>query len=185
MPISLLASVIFLGAGCAHIDYNLREVDEGRFYRSGQMTGGRLAEAIEEHDLAAVINLRGPSDDAWYSEEVEVCNAFGVEHVDISWSQRKLPTPESIETYLARIESGPYPMLIHCQGGTHRAGTGTAIYLMDRKGRKLDEVDEAFTIFFGDPEIGKLFELYEGSGKPFRQWAAEDYPALYREWPSR
>lgn len=168
-------------SGCAYLDYNLREVAPDEFYRSAQMPRGRLADVIRTHDIATVVNFRGTSDEEWFQDEAAVCKALGVEYINIPWSKRKLPNPESVRQYLDILESSPKPLLVHCQGGTHRTGVATAIYALEN-GATVDEARDAFTVFFGDAEIGEILTAYESSEKPFDQWVDEDYPAIYNSW---
>ena len=83
-----------------------------------------------------------------------------------------------MDALLTIYEESPRPILIHCQGGTHRTGVASALYRLSR-GERVDEIDEEFTIFYGEPEIGAWVQHYEASGKSFEQWSAEDYPAFY------
>ena len=181
-----LALVPLLAIGCAHMDDNFRPVEENVFYRSAQMRGGRLGEAIRDHGIATVINLRGVSDEPWYVEETAVCDAFGVRHVDFKWSMRKLPDPESLAAYVDLVEQNEGPVLVHCQGGIHRAGTASAIYVLMHGGTP-DESREQFGFYFYNAPIGDLVTLYEtrGDGRPFAEWVKADYPAVYAGWTAR
>jgi protein tyrosine phosphatase (PTP) superfamily phosphohydrolase (DUF442 family) len=164
--------------GCAYLDSNFRTVEPNAFYRSGQLTATRLAQAIEDHGLATVINLRGATDDAWYLEEVTTCASYDVAHRDLDWSMHRLPAPESLAEYVGMVQTAGRPMLVHCQGGTHRAGIASAVYVL-LHGGDLDQARRQLDMFFGDAPIGHLLTLYEGSDLAFADWTAAEYPQLY------
>jgi protein tyrosine phosphatase (PTP) superfamily phosphohydrolase (DUF442 family) len=159
--------------------HNFRTVEEGAFYRSRQMSGKALEAAVEKYGIQTVINLRGASPGApWYDEEVAACSKLNVALENFDWSMRKLPDPESLARFVALIEAGGKPFLAHCEGGTHRAGVAAACYTL-LTGADAATARKQFGPMFDDAPIGKLIDLYEGSGLPFNRWALEEYPALY------
>lgn len=175
---SLLLSFILL-SGCAYMHHNLREVDERRLLRSGQMPAGAIERVIEREGVGVVVNLRGANPgEAWYDEEVAACQAAGAAHVDLRWSMKCIPEPESLERLVAILDEGPHPVLVHCQGGVHRAGVASACYVL-LQGGSVDDAREQFTLFFNDAPIGRLLDLYAGSALPFRAWVREEYPGIY------
>jgi protein tyrosine/serine phosphatase len=174
-----LVVLAVLAPGCAYLDSNFRTVQPDAFYRSGQMSAPRLAEAIEDHHIATVINLRGASDESWYVEKLAVCDARGVAHYDLDWTKRRIPEPESLAAYVTLLQAADRPLLVHCQGGTHRTGVASAVYILLEGGDVL-QAREEFGIFFDDAPIGELLDLYEGSPLPFADWVLTDYPALWQ-----
>jgi protein tyrosine/serine phosphatase len=162
-----------------YIDDNLRTVEPGRFYRSGQMPDTRLGETIRRHDVKTVINLRGENpDEAWYRNEVAVCEALGVAHHSFKWSKNRLPDPESLAEFVGLCNDAQSPILVHCQGGTHRSGVASAIYQL-LEGRDIATARGEFHLFFNDAPIGQVLDLYEGSKLPFDEWVLREYPSLY------
>jgi len=180
-PFAALVICVTLSSGCAYLDYNLRTVEDGTFYRSGQMTAGRLAEVIRDRDIQTVINLRGSSMEEWYLEETGVCAAYGVDHRDFDWTMRRAPEPESLAEFVSLLEEGERPMLVHCQGGTHRAGVASAVYVL-LDGEDTSAAREQFTLFFNDAPIGQVVDWYEGSDMSFRDWVNTEYPIVYGEY---
>lgn len=175
----VFALIVVCAGGCVYLRDNFRVVDENRMYRSGQMGSSRLASVIYEHQIKTVVNLRGATpDEAWYGEEKAVCDASGVQHADFDWSMKRLPSPESLQRFVGILKESPGPVLVHCQGGTHRSGVGAAVYRL-LNGATTDEAREEFTIFFNDAPIGELLTLYHESALPFDRWVVEEYPALY------
>jgi protein tyrosine phosphatase (PTP) superfamily phosphohydrolase (DUF442 family) len=180
-----VAAVLFamMGvAGCLTVQGNFRCVEPNAFYRSAQMPAGRLERVIARYGIQTVINLRGASpEEDWYIEEVTACAENGVQHHSLAWTMQRIPEPESLAHFVHLVETCPSPILVHCQGGTHRTGVASACYLM-LEGGALDDARRQLGLFFGDAPIGELLDLYEGSSKPFAQWVREDYPQCYEAW---
>ena len=172
-------------AACAYLDGNFQTVETGRLYRSGQLSPEGLERQLEKHSIRTVVSLRASEPKAkWYRAESELCDAEDVLRIDIPWSMKKLPTPESLLKLLDVYDAASDPVLVHCQGGTHRAGVASAVYLLHR-GRSPDEARMQFGRFFDDAPIGELIDLYDGSPKSFRRWAEEDYPKVFAKRNTR
>ncbi|MBX7255642.1 MAG: tyrosine-protein phosphatase [Candidatus Hydrogenedentes bacterium] len=163
---------------CAYLDHNFRTVEAQTLYRSGQLPASRLEKAIEDDGIRTVISLRHPDPDSrWYREEREACERHDVAHFDLPWSKEKLPEPESLAQFVKWCLSAEKPILVHCQGGTHRSGVASAVYLL-LQGKTVDEARKQFGPFFDNAPIGTLLDLYDGS-KPFAEWVNADYPRVY------
>jgi len=91
---------------------------------------------------------------------------------------KRLPPPESLAAFVELVETAERPILVHCQGGTHRTGVASAVFLL-LEGADLKDAREQFGPFFGDAPIGNLLDLYEGSDMPFGEWSREVYPSVY------
>jgi protein tyrosine phosphatase (PTP) superfamily phosphohydrolase (DUF442 family) len=174
-----------LSTGCARLGANLQEVDPGAYYRSGQMNGALLSVTLEWHDIKTVVNLRGESPDKlWYCNETAVCAKQGVDHYDLDWTMRRPPEPESLQAFVTIVSDAEQPMLVHCQGGVHRAAVAAACYRL-MQGDSVEEAREEFGVLFNDAPIGQLLDLYEESDlyaqgtDSFEQWVSEEYPTQY------
>ena len=178
---SLVLSLLLLTAllqSCSVVRSNLQTVEPGQFYRSGQMAGFKIDAVANRYDIKTMINLRGEQpDESWYRSEIAACERNDVQHYDLQWSMRKIPPPDSLAQLIAWIETGPKPILVHCQGGVHRAAIASVVYRLLR-GDSVEEAREELGLFFMDAPIGELLDLYDES-KPFKQWVSEDYPAIY------
>lgn len=145
------------------------------------MTGFKIDSVARRHNIKTMINLRGGQpDEGWYRREIAACERNNVIHHDLSWSMSKIPTPESLVQLIDWINTEPRPILVHCQGGVHRAAVASAVYRLLR-GDSVEEAREELGVFFMDAPIGALLDLYDKS-KPFERWAREDYPAVYADY---
>jgi len=163
---------------CSVVRSNLQVVELGQFYRSGQMAGFKIDAVANRYEIKTMINLRGKQpDESWYRSEIAACARNDVLHYDLQWSMRKIPPPDSLAQLIAWIESEPRPILVHCQGGVHRAAMASVVYRLLRGDSEADARDE-LGLFFMDAPIGELLDLYDES-KPFKEWVSEDYPAIY------
>lgn len=178
---SLVLSLLLLPTllqSCSVVRSNLQTVEPGQFYRSGQMAGFKIDAVANRYDIKTMINLRGEQpDESWYRSEIAACERNDVQHYDLQWSMRKIPPPDSLAQLIAWFETEPRPILVHCQGGVHRAAIASVVYRLLR-GDSVEEAREELGLFFMDAPIGELLDLYDES-KPFKQWVNEDYPAIY------
>jgi tyrosine-protein phosphatase SIW14 len=120
---------------------NLRAVEEGVLYRSGQLTPDGLGEVVRERGIRTVISLRAarddddPHPDAW---EEEFCKSHGLNYRRIiprAWGPDEkgdVPAQESVRQFLEVMDRNEnYPVLVHCFAGIHRTGTMVAIFRME------------------------------------------------------
>jgi protein tyrosine phosphatase (PTP) superfamily phosphohydrolase (DUF442 family) len=173
-------------SACAYLPGNVRTVEAGRLYRCGQAPPEVVARAIDERGIRTVVNLRGADPDAdWWREERAAVEAAGGAHIDLDWTKDALPPPDSLATLVALYEEARAPMLIHCQGGTHRTGVAAAVWVLMRGGTP-DDARRQFGPFFGGAPIGGLVDAYEAAGypaQPFAEWVRASYPGVYAAHP--
>ncbi len=199
--VALIALLCYIGV----LGGNVRVVDPGRVYRSSQLTGNgyeavsaRLAghglEAVLREDhIATVLNLRGGSDrDLRYHDEVAICRLTGADHLDVPFSARHLPSPQTLEALLYAFDHARYPILIHCQAGSDRTGLASTLYVHLYQHVPLDQAEASqLTWRFGHIRVGPtrvmdvFFDLYRETahGMPMRQWIHDRYPSLYLNSP--
>jgi tyrosine-protein phosphatase SIW14 len=130
---------------------NLRAVQPGVLYRSGQLTKKGLLRVMHELNIGTVINLRAGDSDQRInttSWEAELCDRNFVTFVPIALGSPDNPdqiTPEAsrraidtaVEQFLEVIdnpEAYPRPILIHCLAGMHRTGVLCALFRMEAQG---------------------------------------------------
>jgi protein-tyrosine phosphatase len=126
-----------------------REVEPGRFYRSGQMTAAGFRETIERYHIKTVVNLQHEEPDPLLADywlgrgkipEKELCEQLGVKYVlltpDLLPPDNTLDKePPAVTQWLELLDDEKnYPILLHCKAGLHRTGRLTAIYRMEYHG---------------------------------------------------
>jgi protein tyrosine/serine phosphatase len=180
---------------------NVHAIVPGRAYRSATLTGlsytgvsARLAgndldSVLRRDHIATVICLRGgsPAND-WYREEIEVCNREHAVHEDVPISARSLPPPDAMARLLDIFDHARYPILLHCQGGSDRAGLASTIYANLYGGVPLDRAEaDQLTWRYGHIPVDRtramdaFFDLYrrDAHGMGLREWILRRYPAAY------
>lgn len=130
MPVVLLSAV-----GCKDkapdkpILLNFHTIDEGKAYRSPQLSSEALSYVIDNYGIKTVVNLRGTNlGKPWYDAEAAVCRGKNVALVDHAMSSQALPSPELLEAILATLATAERPLLIHCESGADRTGAVAGLY---------------------------------------------------------
>jgi protein tyrosine/serine phosphatase len=164
-----------------------REVEAGRFYRSGQMTAAGFRETIERYHIKTVVNLQHEEPDPFLSDhwlgrgkvrESDLCQQLGVKYVlltpDLLPEGNTLETePPAVRDWLEVLDDeANYPILLHCKAGLHRTGRLTAIYRMEYHGwstgealRELRANGYGFTAAIeGDEFVVQFIENYKPRG---------------------
>ncbi len=155
---------------------NFYEIDKGKFYRSAQLTPEELELAIEKVGIKTVINLRGASPGSdWFDDEKAVLDRFGVTHINIKMSAKRLPHKKDLQALIEAYETAERPLLVHCKAGADRAGEASAIYLMDYMGKSRSKALKMLTPKFYHfaafmPAKRYFIRKYEGP-----DWAKNEY----------
>lgn len=180
----LLALMSYMGV----FNGNVRTVEPGRFYRSGQLRGRQLSNVLESNHIKSVINLRGYSgNDIDLNEERSLCRAKGIKHVDIKMSARQLPEPNELNKLIVAFDKLPRPILVHCAGGSDRSGLASALYMNIYEHTPLNKAQSnQLTWRYGHLSFGKahamddFFSLYRktADGLSIREWIQIRYPNL-------
>ena len=123
--ILILSSLLIFG--CNPLK-NFHEVDEGKFYRSAQLSGDEFEAAIQHLGIKTIINLRGESPKQWYQDEIEVARRHNVKHISIRMSAKRLPHRQDLIKLLDAYRDAERPILIHCQAGADRTGEAAFLY---------------------------------------------------------
>jgi len=162
---------------------NLREVDPGRFYRSGQLSGSQLRDTIDAFGIRTIINLRGHSTyHDWYQAEAAVAAEADIPLHNIHLSSRGLPHRKEIADLLDLYRTAERPILVHCDGGADRAGEASAIYQIEYMGKSRAEALEMLTfryrhLSWWKPAKRYFIERYQGEDWLLNQYdpCLDDY----------
>jgi tyrosine-protein phosphatase SIW14 len=162
---------------------NLRVVEPGVLYRSGQLTPAGLDRVCHDHEIKTVVTLRAsrrsPTDspqDAW---EETFCAAKGLNHVRIVprvWGADEtgeIPAEQAVQEFLAVMEkTDNHPVLVHCFAGIHRTGTMCAIYRMEYQGWSAERAMEEMRLYgFAPADMHQHIAAYLREYQPRRKLA--------------
>ena len=150
VALALVAGSIGAYWGALQYQGNFHTVEDGAFYRSAQLTKGELQQAVRDHGIKAILNLRGAHPgEAWYDDEVAVSNTLGVKHYDYGLSAYRRVTEKQIDDLLAIVRDAPKPLLVHCKSGADRTGLVSALYRFAVEGKSREEADTQLTLLYG------------------------------------
>ena len=161
-----LAVAVTMGGylGYLQISGNFHTVIEGELYRSGQPTAHRLERYIVTHGIRTVVNLRGPSAQDWYKQEVATAARLNVRHIDFAMSSGEELTPARADEIVALLKDAPKPILIHCRAGSDRTGLVSVLYTARIAGQPESRAERQLSVFYGHialPYISSTFAMDE------------------------
>lgn len=165
---------------------NLHEVAPG-VWRSAQ-PGPRDIRRLAKRGLRTVINLRGSRDCGSYRLEKQACERYGVKLINFKMRSRGVPKPQTIHEAAALFERIEYPVLIHCKSGADRAGIMSALYLLLREGRPIDEATRQLSLRYGhfkQADTGVLdhfFDSYRADNAQSNRDGDMPEPASFMKW---
>ncbi len=107
------------------------EVKPGILYRSGQLTGDQLREAVKRYQIRTVINLQWPGDEM--KAERSLSRRLGVDFVNLPMPGDGLGEEWQFREILKILDDPTRrPALVHCARGTCRTGAAVAFYRFER-----------------------------------------------------
>jgi len=144
----------------------LRVVEDGKLYRSGQLTSSGFVETVKRYGIKTVVNLQQEAKDpflpgSWQGKpqvyESDLCESLGVAYVQLDGGVLDHPDlpagsrPLVIDQFFALVDNEKsWPILIHCKAGLHRTGLVTAVYRMEyNKWSQREAVEELKANGFG------------------------------------
>ncbi|OYV29656.1 MAG: hypothetical protein B7Z81_14970 [Acidocella sp. 20-61-6] len=129
---------------------NHHTVENGRFYRSAQLSGSELAHEIDAYHIRSVLNLRGPNPSKdWYRDELAATKAHGAKHYDIGISALSLVPKRKLAQILAVLRDAPKPILVHCASGADRTGFVSALYRYVVLGQSARKAKQELSLWYG------------------------------------
>lgn len=146
---------------------NFHRVDEN-FYRSAQLFSFNMPHYIKKNGIKSVLNLRGPSKDDWYRDELEILGQHNVVYYNYRIGDRKILTKKQMDDLVDIIDKAPKPVLVHCKAGADRASLVTALYLHVIKRDK--DPERALSLMYGHfPWLGSKTKAMDESFESYKQ----------------
>ncbi len=161
---------------------NFGVVEEGKLYRSGQLTPHGLRTVMQERGIRTVVTLRAsrdsrPHPDAW---EADICDSLApkARHVRLTpkvWTADEnggIAVEENIKAFLDILDDpANHPVLVHCYAGVHRTGQLCAVYRMQYQGWTADEAMAEMKAYGYDllgmhPDVTNYLKAYKPRAKP-------------------
>jgi protein tyrosine/serine phosphatase len=123
---------------------NFHTVENGKLYRSKQLTKDQLEQKIKQYDIKTIINLRPiEEDENAYNQEQEVIQKYQVKLVSAPIAcAGSLPSQEKIRILLDTLNNAPKPILVHCKAGADRTGLVSALWILSIQKKSLDKALE-------------------------------------------
>jgi protein tyrosine/serine phosphatase len=160
---------------------NLRVVEPGVLYRSGQLTPDGFVRVCREYGIRTVIALRDTNRDQDDEAESALCREYGITHVRMpqaDWIPDATGASggdRNIKQFIDLLAdpNTRYPMLVHCFAGIHRTGPYCAVYRMEKNGWTQEEaVAELWAMGTVRTTFSDDLLSYLGSYRPGRLRAA-------------
>jgi protein tyrosine/serine phosphatase len=129
---------------------NIHAVDEGKIFRSAQLSPDHLKALIRDEGIKTIINLRGENpQEGWYRAEVEASTNLGVHYVSLPLSANEEPDDATLKVLIDTMQKATYPALIHCEGGADRSGLASALYRLVILGDAPDQAARQLSFRYG------------------------------------
>src|SRR5262249_33076479 len=114
------------------------EAKRGVLYRSGQLSGDQLTEAVKRHHIRTVINLQLPG--AELDPGRAVAARLGFAFVTLPMPGDGFGEEWQFREILRIVDQPEHrPVLVHCARGTCRTGAAVAMYRFERDGWTIDD----------------------------------------------
>jgi len=108
-------------------------------YRSGQLNGDQLAEAIRRYGLRTIVNFQRPGPPL--DEERIIAKRLGVDYLNLPMTGDGFGQESQFREVLKACDDpARRPVLIHCARGTCRTGASVALYRFERDGWTIADV---------------------------------------------
>ena len=160
----------------SQIIYNFHAVEEGKLYRSQQLSPEKLAYFLRRYGIKTVINLRGAQhNDLWWHLEKTTTRHHNAKHHDISMSAKTFPTRKSLAKLLHIYKTAQQPILIHCLGGADRTGEAAAVWALAIQNQNISDALKHLSPWYRHfqskaPKKREFIKMWQGI-----DWALKEY----------
>lgn len=150
------------------ITKNFAVVDQGRLYRSAQLTTSELEETIAKYKIKTVISLRGsPGATSYYENEADTLARLNINFIPVALHDETYPDEKDLKEIFHQFDHGEFPMLIHCRVGADRTGLIAALYQRSYMNKSIAEAQKqlSFTnwhVSFLKPAMNQFLNKFQG-----------------------
>jgi protein tyrosine phosphatase (PTP) superfamily phosphohydrolase (DUF442 family) len=114
-------------------------VKPGILYRSGQLTGGQLTEAVRLKGIRTVVSFQLPGKEM--EAERQLARSLGIGFVNLPMPGDGFGEEAQFRKILELVDDPERrPVLVHCARGTCRTGSAVALYRFERDGWTIQDV---------------------------------------------
>ncbi len=114
-------------------------VKEGILYRSGQLNGDQLRQAVKKYGLRTIVNFQRPG--RGVETERALARELGVDFLNLPMTGDGFGQEMQFREVLKACDDlDRRPVLIHCARGTCRTGAAVALYRFERDGWTIADV---------------------------------------------
>lgn len=143
-------------------------VEDGRLYRSGQLSPETLDRVVREYGIRTVVSLRclaREGDVRLENAEELWCAAQGIRYLRFNPAAWGSPAGRAnLDAFLQAVDDpAARPVLVHCFAGLHRTGVYCAVFRMERQGwTNADAIAEMYAAgrFHEDPAALDFLRRY-------------------------
>ncbi len=163
-------------ASVFRISKNFAVVEDGKLYRSAQLTTSELEQTIEKYKIKTVISLRGsPAATTFYENEADTLQRLHVQFVPVALRDETYPVENDLKEIFHQFDHGEYPMLIHCRVGADRTGLIAALYQRSYMNKSIAEAEQQLSfrnwhVSFLKPAMNHFLHKFQGV-----DWVMTDY----------
>lgn len=188
-------STLIKDHGVFRLIYSNRHQVSDELWRSSQPIPSDIRWA-RRRGVRTIISLRHSSNFGAWPLMRETCESKGLNLVNLPLFSREPPSREAVHFAKTLFEQIEYPALMHCKSGADRAGMGSALYVLLRKGGSADDAIRQLNWRFGHFSFAKTGVLDaflqrfkregEAEGLSFLEWIDTRYDreALLHEFRS-
>ena len=162
---------------------NFSAVEAGKLYRSAQLTGSELRNAIAQYGIKSVINLQGKRPGyGWFDDEAKTLRELGVTQINLEMTVQSIPKRLELLKLLEAYKTLERPILVHCRQGSDRTGEAVAIYQMEYMNKTREEALKSFSFRHYYVELFAPAKRYFVENYQGKEWAYTDYDHCDRTW---
>lgn len=177
----------YLGNPVVRFTKNLHVVDEGKLYRSKQLSIEELDSVVKKYNIKTVVNFRFTEEDGQiFEKEKEYMQSSGLNFIHYPLTAYDIPSKEMLEQIFQIFDTAPRPILIHCARGADRTGLFAALWVLEIQQGSLEDALQQLSSKYGHlklyyPDMTKFIRVWHELRKTkSRKESLEMYPDIYK-----